>query len=69
MPYASRYNGAMSKKPKTPVALKMDPDLLDEIKQYQRGQTVPPTQIGIIEAAVREFLERHRGESKRSARR
>lgn len=58
----------MEKKIKVPVALKMDPDLLDEVKQFQKDQTVPPKQIAVFEQALREFLDKH-GETKRSARR
>ena len=68
MPYRTAYNGGMQKKIKVPVALKIDPDLLDEVRQFQKEQTVPPKQIAVFEMALREFLDRHK-EGRRGARR
>ena len=50
------------------VAYRLSTDLLKEIKQFQQEQRVKPTQIGVIEAALREFFQRQR-EAKRSSRR
>ena len=58
----------MQKKNKTPVAFKFDTDLLQDIRRFKEDQAVKPSQIGVIETAVREFLERQR-EVKRSVRR
>ena len=58
----------MQKKAKTPVAFKLDTDLVDELERFRQDMEIPASKTGIMEAALREFLERRR-ELKRAARR
>lgn len=53
---------------KVMVALKLDTDLVDELERFRQDMEIPASKTGIMEAALREFLERRR-ELKGAARR
>lgn len=42
------------------IGLKLPPDLLAEVDDVQRKLSLPVTRTGIIEQALREWLDRHR---------
>lgn len=49
---------------KVPIAVKLDPDLLDRLDKYQSKLSPPVTRTAIIETAVEEWLERREGKRK-----
>lgn len=55
---------------KKPVTFKCDRELLADIEAFRMQHRYPPTLTGVIEEALREKLDRERGDaSKRAARR
>lgn len=40
------------------IGLALDPALLDRLEKWRRAQDVPPSKTAVLEAAIREFLER-----------
>ena len=54
---------------KKPITFKCDPDLLEEVDEWRRRLTYPVTLTSFIESAMRQALDKERGDAKRSARR
>jgi predicted transcriptional regulator len=44
---------------KTPVAFRIDPELLTRLDAWIKAQAVPPSRTAVFEAAIHEFIERH----------
>lgn len=40
------------------VGLALDPKLLERLDRWRERQDVPPSKTAVLEAAIREFLER-----------
>lgn len=40
------------------VTYAVEPELLDRIEAWRTSQDVPPSKTAVVEAALREFLER-----------
>lgn len=47
------------------VGLALDPELLDRLEVWRLKQDVPPSKTAVLEAAIREFLERRDGAASR----
>lgn len=43
------------------IGLALDPVLLDRLERWRRAQDVPPSKTAVLEAAIREFLDRREG--------
>lgn len=44
---------------KTPVAFRIDPEILTRLDAWIKAQAVPPSRTAVFEAAINEFLSRH----------
>jgi predicted transcriptional regulator len=44
---------------KTPVAIRIDSELLTRLDFWIRSQAVPPSRTAVFETAIQEFLDRH----------
>lgn len=53
---------------KIAVSYKMDEQLLERMRAYIERHKLRPSQIAIIEAALREYLDREEGPVQRGAR-
>ena len=43
---------------KIPVALRMDPDLIERLDRFQTSHPFPITRIALIETAIKQMLDR-----------
>lgn len=50
---------------KKPLNMAIDPALLGRLKAWIEKQTVPPSMTAVIEAALRDWLDRQEGKSRK----
>ena len=54
-----RMKDPNAKRNRMPSAFRLDPDLMDRVRIFCQSHHLAPTHTGVVEAALREFLDRH----------